>query len=379
MRSLLALCWIGLSAMAGTAPQATWSTGGHRINVARNATVVSTLVATDAVAPLQWALVSGSLPPGITLDVNGSLAGTSSLSGDYTFRAEVTDANGAVGAADFVLTVNPATLAGSVQSTSFVSAHTGLSVPFTIYLPPGYATGDRSYPVVFHLHGIGGSHNGNQINSMPMSHEAAVMGGLVREAIIVFPDGFNDSFWADSANSPKPAETHVMTDLLPWIDSHYRTVTAPGFRIISGFSMGGFGAAKFATKYPGQFQTATLYDGALLNWTQIQNRHPVQAAEIFANDASRFDAYSPWRWLQDHAGVLADGQHFRVVAAALEDPNRAWRDAMTALNLMPDYVETGLPHAIGPIFDAQGANGWAFIESRLAKADHVFTDSLEGP
>jgi hypothetical protein len=55
-----------------------------------------TLVATGGVAPFNWTVTNGTLPPGITLDpVFGILAGTPTLAGTYFFTVTVTDSRGA--------------------------------------------------------------------------------------------------------------------------------------------------------------------------------------------------------------------------------------------------------------------------------------------
>lgn len=367
----------GTSALAGTLlPR--FSTGGQRINSASAAPITTTLVADGAVAPVTWAASSGSLPPGITLSPNGTFSGTSTATGQHGFVARIVDGSGASASAAFVIDINANVTFGSVEPMSFTAGSTGLPVNFTVYLPPSYASSaTRRYPVLFHLHGIGGAHNGNQIVAVPRSHEAAVRAGLVQELILVFPDGFQDSFWADSVNSAKPAETHLVQELLPYIDNNFRTIAAPGFRIIQGFSMGGFGAAKFATKFPDRFRTCIVYDGAMLSWNQVRQRHPQQSQEIFNNDSARFDLHSPWAWLTLNGPTLATNSVFRDSVGALLNENRAWRDALALHPQSSDYVETGLPHTLGPLLDAQGANSWALIGRRLVQVDAVLADGFE--
>ncbi|MBC7772412.1 MAG: hypothetical protein H7210_07955, partial [Pyrinomonadaceae bacterium] len=261
-----------------------------------------------------------------------------------------------------------AQLNGTVQQLSFQGPITGGPVNFSLYLPQGYASGADNLPVIYHLHGIGGSHVGGQISSVPASYEAARAAGLIGPAIIVFPNGYSDSFWANSANSNKPAETNVVQELIPYIDSNYRTVANRGGRVIQGFSMGGFGTEKFAAKFPDLFSVSVSYDGALLTWADIQSRHQVQAAEIFDNSEAYFDQYSPWHWSTQHAGVLATDSAFRMVVGAIEGPNRDFRDHLIGLGIVPDYVETGLAHTLGPILDVQGAQSWVFIQQHLSVA-----------
>jgi len=258
-----------------------------------------------------------------------------------------------------------AQLQGTVQQLSFQGPITGGPVNYSIYLPQGYAAGGSNLPVIYHLHGIGGSSGGDQLNTVPRSYEAARAAGLIGPAIIVFANGYGDSFWADSVNSNKPAETNVVRELIPYIDANYRTVAARGGRVIQGFSMGGFGTEKFAAKFPDLFGVSVSYDGALLPWSTVQTRHPVQAAEIFNNSLATFNEYSPWFWSQQNAGMLATDTAFRMVVGAIVNDNRTFRNHLLAQGIAVEYVETGLPHALGAILTAQGANSWAFIQQHL--------------
>lgn len=52
------------------------------------------LVATGGVGPYQWSFVSGSLPPGLTLNPDGSISGTPTTTGTFVFVVHVVDANG---------------------------------------------------------------------------------------------------------------------------------------------------------------------------------------------------------------------------------------------------------------------------------------------
>src|SRR5688572_25707744 len=78
-------------------------------------------------------------------------------------------------------------LNGTVQTVSFNGPITGQPVTFSLYLPPGYAGTTNRYPLIIHLHGIGGVHNGGQISSVPTSHEAAVAAGVIEPCLIAFP------------------------------------------------------------------------------------------------------------------------------------------------------------------------------------------------
>ncbi len=100
-----------------------------------------------------WTLLSGTLPPGLTLSPSGVLSGTPNTIGVYTFLVQVADASnsGNTAARDFTLTVTPLNITtngnlpygnvGAPYSQTFAtSGGTGTItwslVPFN-YLPPG--------------------------------------------------------------------------------------------------------------------------------------------------------------------------------------------------------------------------------------------------
>lgn len=263
----------------------------------------------------------------------------------------------------------PAALLGRVESRTFVGPITNKAVRYSIYLPPGYDTSTERYPVVYHLHGIGGTHNGQQISTVPQSFETAAAQNLIGPVIIVFPDGYTDSFWADSVGGDKPAETDVVQQLVPHVDASFRTVADARSRVMQGFSMGGFGATKFYFKYPDVFGMCLEYDGALLTWDNLVAFHPQQAQSIFGNSKTYFDEYSPWFWMNEHRGAIDLGYPVRMMAGALVPGNQRFRDGLLDLHLPIDYTETGCAHNIGCLFGAEGVESAAWIGARLGKTN----------
>src|ERR1041384_5103667 len=81
--------------------------------------------------------------------------------------------------------------------------------------------------------------------------------------IIVMPDG-ERGFYTDAKASPKGRfESAIVKDLIPWVDATFRTIPRRASRVVSGLSMGGYGAMKFALKYPELFCAAASHSGAL--------------------------------------------------------------------------------------------------------------------
>lgn len=112
------------------------------------------LAAAGGVAPYTFAMDAGtSLPPGLSLAAGGSIAGTPTASGAYSFSVRASDANGVPGTHGYSmsiaaanLTVTPATLPGGAVGTPYsqtIGASGGIA-PYSYAiaagaLPPGFS------------------------------------------------------------------------------------------------------------------------------------------------------------------------------------------------------------------------------------------------
>ncbi len=253
-------------------------------------------------------------------------------------------------------------LRGQVLQARFDGPVTGREIPYSIYLPPGYDTGTRRYPVVYSLHGLGGSYTGSQTRTVPAAYEAAADAGRASRYIIVFPDGYSNSWWADSWDGTKPAETNLVYELIPYIDQTYRTLADRQHRVIEGMSMGGWGAIKFMAKFPFLFRACITWDAAIHNWYTFSSGRPDLAAEIFNNDPQYFDAYSPWPYLAPNARFLRENAAIRVIVGSIKEGNAALRDQLNRYQIHHDYIETSCPHNWTCMLGEEGFWSAVFID-----------------
>jgi enterochelin esterase-like enzyme len=152
----------------------------------------------------------------------------------------------------------------------------------TVYLPPSYGTErTRRYPVVYLLHGYGGTDanwTGRQAN-VPESADKLVAAGRLREMIVVMPNAFTlhkGSMYANSATTGD-WETYVAHDLVGYMDSHYRTIADRPSRGLAGASMGGYGAVRIAMKRPDVFSSLYILSACCLT-ANINPRPEAMAA-----------------------------------------------------------------------------------------------------
>jgi hypothetical protein len=85
------------------------------------ASYTQTLTATGGSPPFTWSLGSGSLPPGLALD-RGTIRGTATTAGSYTFSVRVTDRAGASATRAYAITINGVV---SIETNSLADALIG--------------------------------------------------------------------------------------------------------------------------------------------------------------------------------------------------------------------------------------------------------------
>ncbi len=129
---------------------------------------------------------------------------------------------------------------------------------YAVYLPPGYETSNRSYPVLYLLHGAGDDQTGwVQFGEVLRITDKAIGEGTATPMIIVMPDAntgrrgyFNnmDGSWA--------YEDYFFNELMPYVEKKYRIKAEKRFRAVAGLSMGGGGTFMYALHRPELFSSA---------------------------------------------------------------------------------------------------------------------------
>lgn len=155
---------------------------------------------------------------------------------------------------------------------------------FNIYLPPSYSSSPtKRYPVIYFLHGASADENQFTYYATTFVH-SYIQQNKVPEVIVVFPSGGGSTWFLDSgifASYSQNPDSYIIKELIPHIDSTYRTIANRTSRVISGMSMGGYGAWHFAFKYPqlfcygGPFAAGGPYgaNGIVQNYSPAEDPH----------------------------------------------------------------------------------------------------------
>ena len=128
-----------------------------------------------------------------------------------------------------------------------------------VLLPDGY-DGERRFPVLFLLHGVGDAYD---TWSKPER-------GDIRETangfpgIVVMPEGdrgFYTNWWNDGRRADPGWERYDLEELIPLIERKFRVRRARRWHAIAGLSMGGMGAVYLASQRPHYFGSAASFSG----------------------------------------------------------------------------------------------------------------------
>jgi S-formylglutathione hydrolase FrmB len=159
------------------------------------------------------------------------------------------------------------TIAATVDTVLTYSPSMRKEIKAVVIKPDSYAKGVQ-FPVVYLLHGHGGNY-ADWIKNAPAITRYADQLNL----IIVCPDGNINSWYFDSPiDTTLKYETYVATELVQWIDAHFKTIKDRSGRAITGLSMGGHGALYLAFKHQAVFGAAGSMSGGVdlrpfpLNW-----------------------------------------------------------------------------------------------------------------
>jgi enterochelin esterase-like enzyme len=129
---------------------------------------------------------------------------------------------------------------------------------YAIYFPPDYETSQRSYPVLYLLHGAGDDQTGwVQFGEVLNITDEAIKSGIATAMIIVMPDGNTGKRgYVNDVKGEWRYEDFFFQEFIPFIEKTYRIKAEKHYRAIAGLSMGGEGTFIYALHHPELFSSA---------------------------------------------------------------------------------------------------------------------------
>ena len=141
---------------------------------------------------------------------------------------------------------------------SFRSKILDMERKYAIYLPPDYELSERSYPVLYLLHGSGDDQSGwIQFGEVLHIADRAIGDGKATAMIIVMPDAdTGQKGYTNDVTGKWRYEDFFFEEFLPYIEDTYRIRKQKRYRAVAGLSMGGGGTFYYALHRPDLFSAA---------------------------------------------------------------------------------------------------------------------------
>src|SRR5215467_11929853 len=153
---------------------------------------------------------------------------------------------------DMIWFNEPKNLQPGVTHHGYHSGSMNQEVGYNIWLPPGYETSSRRYPVVYWLHGRNNTESSDQYPVHFLA--AAIENGTLPPMILVFASGGSQTNYCDSYDGKYLGETTVIKELIPYIDQHYQTIASRDGRSIQGNVDGGIRLHEAGAQVPRSVQ-----------------------------------------------------------------------------------------------------------------------------
>jgi S-formylglutathione hydrolase FrmB len=156
-----------------------------------------------------------------------------------------------------------------IESLEFKSNLVSYPVKYCVYLPPGYDTSERSYPVLYLLHGYSDDETGwVQFGEINRLADQGIASGDIAPCIIVMPDG-KVSWYINSYDGTDPWEDMFVKEFIPFIEKEYRIRPKKEFRAVAGLSMGGFGSLVLSMRHTDLFSTCIALSAGVVTDEQV--------------------------------------------------------------------------------------------------------------
>lgn len=265
-----------------------------------------------------------------------------------------------------------------VERRTFASTAAQTMISYHLYTPEAYDTEPaRRFPVIYWLHGSGGGLRG--VALLAAHFDAAIRAGKLPPVLVVFPNGLPESMWCDSQDGRVPMETIVVRELIPHVDATHRTLATRSGRLIEGFSMGGYGAARLGLKYPGLFGAVSLLGAGPLQEefdpANTPRADPAHARQLFARvwggDQACFKARSPWMLAERYAAAQSPPMLVRQVVGDRDGTlanNRRFDTRLTEMKIPHAFTMLpGVGHDVKAVFAALDAANWEFYRAAFGR------------
>jgi len=180
---------------------------------------------------------------------------------------------------------------------------------------------------------------------------------------VVMPDG-GRGFYCDAVNGPAH-ESHIIKDVISFVDTHFNTRAERAGRVTNGLSMGGYGALKLALKFPDMFCSVVSHSGGVAaGHKSFRDELASETRLIYGDD--------PVGGKDDLWAIAEKADKVKLPAIRIDcglddfllEDNRAFHQHLNNLNISHEYEEF------------PGEHNWDFWDTHIQKAIEFHAKAL---
>jgi enterochelin esterase-like enzyme len=175
--------------------------------------------------------------------------------------------------------------AGKAHTAEYDSKSVGARRKMIVYTPPGYSKSEK-YPVLYLMHGFGGDHT----DWTKEGDAATILDNLhaqkkIVSMIVVMPDNRISANPGAGKDKPQVSKDYghftkdLLSDLIPFVESHYPAIATRESRALAGLSMGGGDALNIGLAHLDTFAWIGAFSSPGIHKDSKLFRDPSAAAE----------------------------------------------------------------------------------------------------
>lgn len=273
------------------------------------------------------------------------------------------------------------TAEGQIKETSFYSNALKENRKYNIYLPPSYYISSSRYPVLYLFHGAGGDNNvWIKKGDIDQHLKNLLQDGQITESIVIMPN-IDQSALENGCSGfgvrPKDLaqracgnyEDFIVNDLIPHVDSTYRTIADKSARGFLGFSTGAHGAYWIAFRHPQLVSFVAGYSGIYQEKSFIKGPLPFTSIDDYR---SFREVKIPPKDEISHMTLYLEVGKYDLTAS---HQNEKFHERLKKAGIPHTYLVTPAGIAINQIY----IHGEAFLRDNIDKAILSFSKEVAEP
>ena len=246
---------------------------------------------------------------------------------------------------------------------------------FTIYLPAGYESSDRSYPVLYLLHPAGPANTiPNQqswlyYGGLKQYLDRAIESGEIVPMIVVTPDANFESKRISYFNDPEGDfnfEDFFFKEFIPYIEKNYRCRTEKDSKAIAGASLGGAAVLQYVVHQPDKFSVACALSAAVRKYDSeyLKNKFPDVSDKVLIEWYKPYDVITYFENLPENTEIKT-----KLYISCGDDDHLSPNNALLHI----DMKAKGIPHEFRI---RNGAHDWSYWRNALPEFMTYISDSF---